>query len=190
VLPSRFCIAGYRHAQLWSLIALVGWSGCGMGYGTSEYEQWRNKKENFADLVKQMGGTAEEKYFNMFGQQGMAWIIDLSGAKYTPEQFEEFMESLPAMGYIAGMNFSGTPITDEHLRRIGEGKFGRTCMNLDLSNTAITDAGIDGMTNFNCLNTVNLKGTSVTKAAADRLKKRQFDNKEVPIPFKKPTVEL
>ncbi|MBX3439577.1 MAG: hypothetical protein KF861_18965, partial [Planctomycetaceae bacterium] len=158
------------------LMSLTTASGC-RGYSSvSEFEQTENRKSRFQDVVKEIGGTAEHKYYQVAGKEGLAWKINLAGAKFEPRQADEFLDTLQAMGYIAEVDLSGSSITDEQLIKFDEAKYGRVVMDLNLSNTAISDAAIDKLENFYCLKNVDLTGTKVTQPAVDRFIARRKQN--------------
>lgn len=179
-------------AQSWSAtaglmcIVTVFSNGCSSYSGPSEYEQQQAAKQKLMEDVKSQGGTIEQKHFNVFGKSGDAWVIDLSGATIS----DEMIETVATLGYIAEMNFSGSMISDEQLLRMDQLRIGRVVMKLDLSNTAITDAALDGLENFYNLGELNLKGTKVTPQAVDRFKKKQQSNPKVSLPFRNPKIEL
>jgi hypothetical protein len=63
-------------------------------------------------------------------------------------------------------------------------------MKLDLSHTAVTDAGLDKLVNVILLGDLNLTGTKVTPAGAERLKKRRQNDRRIPQMFKTTKVHL
>ena len=54
------------------------------------------------------------------------------------------------------------------------------CLNIDLSNTAITDAGFQKLETLRFLNNLNLTGTKVSRAAVDAFKKKRAGDTNVP----------
>ena len=180
------------RAGLWPAVAVsiciasMFISGCSGYSGPSEYEQQQAGKQKLMDDVRSQGGQIEQKHFEVFGKSGDAWVINLSGATIS----DEMIDAMETLGYIAEMNLSGSTITDEQLLRMDELRIGRVVMKLDLSNTAITDAALDGLENFYNLGQLNLKGTKVTPQGVDRFKKKQQSNPKVSLPFRKPKIEL
>ena len=57
------------------------------------------------------------------------------------------------------------------------------CFILDLSNTGITDAGLDKCQNVHVLTELRLKGSKATKAGAKRLGDRKIAHKSTPKMF-------
>lgn len=187
----RTCYSRPSTTRNWALLssicAVLLLSSCSSYSGPSEYELKKQAEQRFVDLVKEQGGTAEQKYYDMYGRSGMAWEIGLNGAEIS----DELIELMADKGYVAKLDLSKSTITDAQLARLDELKVGRVVLDLNLSDTGITDAGLDSLKQFYCLQKLNLKGTSVTDEAVKRLKSRQASNKDVPAPFKKgPEVEM
>ncbi|MGE0379138.1 MAG: hypothetical protein AB7I48_18200 [Planctomycetaceae bacterium] len=179
---------GPRCALL--LTIFVGISGCFGGTSENTYENYRARKTAFLDIVKQLGGSAQEERFSLAGYEGTAWKIDLSGAKFEPELGMELLAGIDEAGYIAAINFSGSSLLDEHLLKFDADGSSFVVMDLDLSNTAVTDASIDKLENFMALRNVKLSGTKVSKAAVDRWLNRRRQIKEIPAMFLNPKITM
>lgn len=163
--------------------ALILFAGCGGSYsGESEYDQMMRGKKDFADLIKSAGGSAEEKEFKGYGQEGMAWHIDLSNGKIN----DDLIDSLGELDYIVNLNLSNSNITDKQLLQLDTKSAIKVTLDLDLSGTKITSAAFDKLENFNCLKNVKLKGSKVTKQAVTRFVQKRQGNEKVPDFFKKP----
>ena len=63
-------------------------------------------------------------------------------------------------------------------------------MKVDLSHTAITDAGLEKLTNMALLRDLNLSGTKVTPAAIQSFKEARQNDPKIMALFKNPTVRL
>jgi len=167
---------------------LILFTGCGEWFrGESEYEQKARGWQEFTDLVKSVGGTsAENKYFEKYGQTGMAWEIDLSNGRID----DPLIKTMGELDYIIKLNLSNSTITDEQLLELNKTNACQITMLLDLSDTAITDAAFEKLDNFLALQRVKLTGARVTQGAVDRFKKERQTNKKFLLPFRNPEITL
>jgi len=126
----------------------------------------------------------------MFGFEMSGWMVDLSGAEISEELMAEFL-NVGAKDPVFSLNLSESKITDDQLVKLGQGKVLQKTVELDLNDTAISDTGLDGLSNFHCITDLKLKGSTATKAAATRLGKKQMSHPDTPAPFKKqPKVDI
>ena len=173
-----------------SVVLLLA-TGCNSYTGKTDFERMRESKDDFRALVTEMGGTTDYKMFNVLGEQGMAWIIDLNGSQFTAGQFDDFLDLLNLMkDYVAELNLSGSTITDDQFIRYDDAMHGRTVRELNLSGTAITDQAIEKMDNFYLLSKADFSETSITKPVVDEMLKRRRANKHTPPPFYKTAVKM
>lgn len=181
----------WGRARLLLLFAvIVEISGCSWGTSENTYHNYRARKTAFLEIVKQLGGQAQEEQFKVAGYEGTAWKVNLSGAQFDPDLGMQLLEGLDRAGYIAAINFSGSSLTDDHLIKFDENGSSFAVMDLDLSNTAVSDAAIDKLENFMALRNVNLTGTNVSKQAVDRWLERRRQNKNIPAFFLNPKVTM
>ncbi|MBX3436142.1 MAG: hypothetical protein KF861_01540 [Planctomycetaceae bacterium] len=173
-----------------STVVLVGMTGCSKETPETSYHAYRQRKTEFQELLTKLGGTAEQEQFRVAGYEGRAWKIHLNGAQFSPEEGMQLITSLKPAGRIAAINFSGSSLTDEQLIQFDADSSGYTVMDLDLSNTAITDASIDKLSHFMALRNVNLNGTQVSKAAVDRWLDRRRQIPKLPAIFRNPKVTM
>lgn len=165
-------------------------SGCGSFSGTSEYDQAKQGQQGFADVIAAAGGTASREGKRMHGIEMTGWLVDLTGAEITDELIASIAE-VAEKEAVFQLVLSKTNITDDQLGKLDNGNVFQKTVVLDLSGTAITDAGLDKMSNFHCITELNLKGSKATKAGATRLGKKQIANPGTPAPFRKqPKVEI
>jgi hypothetical protein len=172
-------------------LLLTGLIGCGSGYsGPSEYELYQKKRMGFVETIQSLGGTAEYGEKSMHGFKMNGWLIQLPGADISDDLIAKMIEHTRDQA-VFQLNFSGSKITDAQLAALDVGKVLQKTVELDLSNTAITDAGLDKLQNFYCITELKLKGSSATKAAATRMGERKIASPITPAPFKKqPNVDL
>ena len=89
------------------------------------------------------------------------------------------------MGHAVELDLKGSNVTDDQMARLNEQGVGNMLIRLDLSNTAISDAGLYKLTDLYCLMNLNLTGTRVTADGMQRfLAQRQNNPKTVFKPTK------
>lgn len=163
---------------------LILLSGCNSYSGQSEFRKLQQKLDGFSDKIVAAGGKATKEGKAMHGFQMSGWLIDLSGAKID----DDLIENIIVVGKsdpVFQLNLSKSNITNEQLTKLDAGNVLQKMVNLDLSNTAINDAGLDKLSNFYCITELNLKGSAATAAAAKRMGAKQIANSNTPAPFKK-----
>ena len=182
----------FQHLQLKApfgvavSIALCMAPGCSRYSAVSEYEQLQQSKKSFGELVVAAGGKAEEKQFAVAGASGKAWVVNLAGGKIT----DELVEELGKLTYVAELNLSKSNVTDAQLLKLDELRVCKTVMNLDLGDTAVSDASFANLKNLHCLAKANLKGTKVTKKGIEDFRKAYLAHPNTVAFFKKPKFEI
>src|SRR6266542_3614813 len=139
---------------LLGLILLTIALGCGGGDGPSDYERAKKTQTDAVAALQQVGGKVVE----FRHPKGDAWKVQLPGVQFTDETFAH----LQALGRIAGLNLSKSSVTDADMPKINE--IGKLFLELDLSYTAVTDAGLDALTDLYVLGDLNLVGSKATPA--------------------------
>lgn len=179
------CLSPWAMIVLPVTCVLLSLSGCGGSYsGKSDYERKKEKEQGFGGLIEAAGGTATKEGRRMYGFELTGWLIDLSGAEITDELITSITE-VAQKDAVFQLVLSKSKITDGQLAQLDAGKVLQKTVELNLSDTAITDAGLDKLSNFNCITTLNLKGSKATKAGATRLGKKQIASPDTPRPFRK-----
>lgn len=189
--PSRFVRLLVRSATV-AVVACtaISLAGCGGYSGTSEFEKFEKKNQSLSDVFTAAGGSAKREGKTLHGYQMAGWMIDLSKAEIT-DQLLDHMITIAKDDPVFQLNLSGSKITDDQLVKLDEGKVLQKTVDMDLSNTAITDAGLDKIANMYCITTLNLKGSKATMEGARRLGARKIANPTTPAPFKKqPEVKI
>jgi hypothetical protein len=179
-MSKNFAIPGSGHF-IWAGVVLVSLAtGCGGGNGgMSDYERHHQEKMSLTDSLKAQGARKVE--IHSYPPYGEAYIVDLSGAKIT----DELMENLKQLEKLSELNLSRSTLTDADLAKLNAASLLGYTMKLDLSHTAVTSAGLDGLTNTLAgLTDLNLAGTKDTQAGAERLKKRRSADKNIPAQFR------
>lgn len=153
------------------LLGLLASTGCGRGDGLSDYQRSENARMTLMERLQSQGVKLKEKNLDV-----TAYALDLSGMTIT----DELIQQLGELVHLTELNVSKSTITDEQLGKIHDMKLCVRCFKIDLSNTAITDAGLDKLVNLGTLNDLNIAGTKITKAAVERLKTRKLNDQRVP----------
>ena len=159
--------------------------GCsGLFRGESEYEQQKKKEQGFAGLVEAAGGSAIKEGRILKGFTGVGWFVNLEGAEISSQLLDALVTAVEK-DPVYELVLSGSTITDEQLAILDAGKVLQKVIVLDLSKTAITDAGLDKLKNHYVISDLKLSGSQATTAGAKRLGDRQIASPQTPQPFKK-----
>ena len=164
-----------RHSTTAALLFLAPFlsGGCGMfGDGKSDFERQASSKEAAKGWLEEHGAKFEDKQY----PQGHAWSVDLTGAELSAETFEK----LKHCGYVSELNFSGTSLDDELLAELDDVQITGVLVQLNLSGTQVTDAGIGELKTFGLLMAMDLTGTQVTPAGIEAFKKNRQANETIP----------
>jgi hypothetical protein len=161
---------------------LFVFAGCSKGRkGVSEYQVMRDEQEKVASQLRDKGMVVESRKY----PQGDAWAITLKDAEINDEVFGRMKK----VGHITELDLSGSTITDDQMAKINDMEVGALLLILDLSNTQISDAGLDKVEDLLLLRTLRLKGTKVTDEGVQRFLDKRQSNKKIPGNFKRPDVE-
>ena len=160
ILPARRAAA----AALAGAIALAGAAGCGGDTGPSDYDKMMAGRKGASDVLTQAGAKVQQKQYPV----GLAWVVDLRGLNVT----DDLLRRVKDLGNVAELDLGRSTVTDGQLGLIKELGLQVLLTRLDLSQTGVTDAGLDRLDGFIFLANLDLTGTKVTRAAADRLKQR------------------
>jgi hypothetical protein len=150
--------------------AVLAAVGCSKQGGPSDYEKMMQAKQGAADSLASSGAKVQEKQYPL----GKAWAVDLHGLTLT----ENLLKEVKQLGNIAELDLGKSTVTDDDLAAMQEMGLLTVLVKLDLSNTAVTDAGLTNLEGCIFLSELNLTGTRATPAGVERLKKaRQADPK-------------
>jgi hypothetical protein len=171
---------GPARAAVWSAaVAALLAAGCARR-SESHYARVQLSRQAVMDGLTGKGAKLELKTY----PQGSAYAVTMTGLTVT----DEMLEQLPALGNITELNLSKSTVTDAHMDQINKVS-GLWLLRLDLSHTAVTDAGFEKLTGA-FLTNLNLAGTKVTPAAVDRFKKKRLTEPGIMDAFRKPAVQL
>jgi hypothetical protein len=130
-------------------------------------EREKMQQADFANSLQQQGGTVKEKSYPPYGN---GYEVKLSGARITDDTFKD----LKGLQRVAELDLSKSSITDDQMGRLNE--IATLLVKLDLSNTAVTDAGLVQLKHVPVLFNLNLAGTKVTPAGVARFQKQRLEN--------------
>ena len=168
-----------RAVALFALAALV--PACSKPYdGVSDYDREQQAKQAAADAAKSAGLKMTEKTYPL----GKAWVVDMKGMTVTEEHFRKLKEA----GHVAEIDLSKSTITDDQLGRMRESGVCATLYKLNLSDTGVTDAGLQKLEGLGFLIDLNVRGTKVTQAGADRYKSVRVNDPQLGPNFRNATV--
>lgn len=160
--------------------------GCSSYSSVSSYQQHQQHRQSFLESVTSAGGKVELKPYSVGGVSGSAWNLQMANAKVS----DDVITLMAGTSYLAEANFAKSTITDDQLLKLDELKLMQFTMNLDLSDTAISDASFAKLKNMRAVKNIKLKGSKVTKSGVEAFKKAYLSSPNtVPI-FKKPVIEL
>jgi hypothetical protein len=173
-----------RPGAALALLALAAAAGCTSSKDLEavSVEHIEAQRQGVADSLRGMGGKLTEKKY----PQGRAWSVDLSGVQLPDDLFDR----LKKLGHITELNLSKTNVTDAQMPALNEKEIGSLLLQLDLSNTAVTDAGLEKLDGLFLLSDLNLKGTQVTRAGVERFKQARAANPNIQQRFKSPNIRL
>lgn len=161
-------------------------TGCSSYSSVSSYEQAQGQKKSFVNTVTSAGGKVELKHYSVAGVSGDAWNLSMANAKVP----DDVITLMAGTSYLAEADFSKSSITDAQLLKMDELQLLQVTMNLDLSDTAITDEAFTKIKGMRAVSKIKLKGSKVTPAGVAAFKKAYLANPETIVVFKKPTIEL
>src|SRR5262249_55677141 len=150
--------------------------------GVMSYDDMKKNQEDATAALKQRGAKLSEEV----RPQGKSWAVDLSGQQISDDVFD----LMKKLGYITNLNLSKTNVTDAHMARVNEMGIGNLLLKLDLSNTGITDAGLDKLDSLYLLTSLNLAGTKVTQAGVSQFRAARANNSKIQPLFKSPSIKL
>jgi hypothetical protein len=168
--PVRSCIDFATFVLFATCVVL--YSGCSRSGGLSDFEKAQKKKDSAADSLRALGAEVSPVTYPNYGE---GWAVKLRGAKITTEMFDQ----MKALKRVSDLDVSKSDITDEQLAKLSEQDVGTMIVKLNLSNTSITDAGVDNL-KLPLLTHFTVTGTKISNAAIDRLKQRRASDPRLP----------
>lgn len=175
-------MARWLAGPAWAALVLVlTLAGCQQkGDGLSDYERMQQSQKGAAETLRGLGAKIEERHY----PQGDAWAVNLSGQTIT----EDVLKQVQQLGKVSELNLSRSTITDDQLDFVNQSGLVTVALKVDLSHTAVTDAGLEKLTNMVLLRDLNLAGTKVTPAAVERFKQARQEDTKIMALFKNPTI--
>jgi hypothetical protein len=130
-------------------------------------EREKMQETDVVSSLQQQGGTVKEKNYPPYGN---GYVVNLSGARLTDDTFK----NLKGLKRLADLDLSKSSITDDQMDQLND--VANLLVRLDLSHTAVTDAGIEKLTRTYVLFNLNLAGTKVTPAGVARFQKKRLES--------------
>lgn len=158
-------------------ILLVAWSsGCGPSAPENEYDSLQQTMQEAENRLKAIGKVEKKQY-----PPGAAWSINLEKATID----DQVVADINTVERISELFLSGSNITDEQLQALLESTRTTYLNVVDVSNTSITDAGLEGLAAKRYLQKLNITGSKVTEGAVTALQSKRQANAEIGQQFKK-----
>lgn len=124
-----------------------------VGRGSAAAEQAVAQK--MRDLGAFVHPPQEDKYPNTVN------LTNLANA--SPQDLDPIIRELPALAHVENFNATNVPITDEHLRVVGQlDSLTQIILNSETGNSRVTDAGLAHLTGLDNLLSLNMYGLNIT----------------------------
>jgi hypothetical protein len=156
-------------------------AGCTVD-GQSDYERWKEPQREAAAALRQAGAAVTEVRSSPLD----SWTVEFPRAQVT----DELLDCLKKLQRITKLDLSYSTITDAQVARLNEVEIGGLLGHLDLSHTAVTDRGLEKLTNLKLLQNLNLTGTKVTAGGVEGFKKNRGNDPKILPKFKTPEIRL
>jgi hypothetical protein len=157
---------GSRMGVLLAVVFLAALSGC-KRETISLAEREKMQETDFVSSLQKQGGTVKEKDYPPYGT---GYVVNLSGARLTDDTFKD----LKGLKRLADLDLSKSSIRDDQMEQLNE--VANLLVNLNLSDTAVTDAGLAKLTHTYVLFNLNLVGTKATPAGVAHFQKLRLDS--------------
>jgi hypothetical protein len=165
-----------------ALLLLVSAAGCGSSDGgPGSYQAVKRAADEAEETLKSKGGTLERKSYPL----GSAWAVDLSGCEID----ETVTSALENLDHLAELNLKDAKLMDADLERIAGLKNSGFLTDVDLSGTAVTDAGLMHLAEKGFLTKLSVSGSQVTDAGIKEWEQQRASNPSVKGGFKKVAIQ-
>ncbi|MBL8851187.1 MAG: hypothetical protein JNG89_16015 [Planctomycetaceae bacterium] len=149
--------------------------GCRPSAPANEYQQLVETLKSSEDRLNAVGKIERKTY-----PPGSAWSIDLHGATID----DQIIQDIVSLDLVSELLLGGATITDAQLQTLLTSDRTGYLNVLDISKTAITDAGVAGVADKKYLQTLNVQGSQVSEAFAAKLNSDRQGNNDIPAMFK------
>src|SRR5262245_19525306 len=130
-------------------------------------EREKMQETDFVNSLQKQGATVKEKDYP---PHGTGYVVNLSGARLADDTFRD----LKGLQRVAELDLSKSSLADDQMDQLNE--VSKDLVRLDLSNTAVTDAGLGKLKAVYVLFNLNLAGTKVTAAGVARFQKQRLES--------------
>jgi len=154
--------------------ALLAGSGCGLFHdpnGPGSYQAVMQGQQSAEEALKKNGAKMERKQYPL----GEAWVVDLTGEKVSNTTFD----ALKHLDHVAELTLSHTNTGDAEMKNFADSTLSGALVKLDLSNTEVTDDGLQELKECRFLMNLILSGTKVTDAGVARWKKNHVTDDRI-----------
>lgn len=169
-LFSRFCFAVF--------IACVC-AGCGPSASSTEYVDLQKALKSSEERLNAAGKVERKTY-----PPGTAWALNLQGATID----DQVIEDITTLDRVSELILSGSTITDEQMQTLLQSDKTGYLNVLDISNTGVTDAGLEGLEGKKYLQKINIQGSQVTEEFLTSVNGKRNGNSEIRPMFR--TIEI
>jgi hypothetical protein len=152
--------------------------GCGPSPDEGSYQ---SVMEGATSRIQQVGGKPERKSYSAMGRSVDGWSVDLSNATIGPETFE----ALKSLDRVCTLYLRNTNFSDEHIKQLADPTLGGCLVEVDLSGTKVTDAGLLDLSESVYLMKLNVSRTAVTDEGVKEWQKQRSADSRILGPFKK-----
>jgi hypothetical protein len=149
-------------------------AGCGGG-GGSEFDQVQQAKASVADQLKARGAQVTPKVYPGFGE---GLVVSYPAATVD----DEFISCLQQLQHVSELDLSKSTLDDAQLDRVAKACGALT--SLDVSNTSVSDTGLNSLNDLGLLLNLNVAGTKVTAEGIKQFKAKRRDDSRIRQMFK------
>jgi hypothetical protein len=169
----RFPEIHRRRLLAVALIAvLIRFAGCGPSMPANQYEDMQKANQGAEDRVRGKGALERKSY----GPLGSAWVVKLPKASFD----DALVSDLERLDRISEFHAPGATITDAQMQQILKLGSCSYFNKLDVSNTGLTDSGVEGLANLRWLQEVHVGGTKISEKFLTDMASKRKANKDIP----------
>jgi len=138
----------------------------------NQFASIQKANEEAEAAIRSLGKLDRKNY----GALGSGWSVKLPKAQFD----EKLIEHLARLDRVTEFHVPGAAITDAQMQQVLTSSIGVFFNDVDVSDTGLSDAGVEALPNCKWLQKVNIKGTKISDSFLNDMKKKRRDNIEVP----------
>ncbi|MGQ0637049.1 MAG: hypothetical protein ACT4QC_20760 [Planctomycetaceae bacterium] len=147
---------------------------CGCGGAESQYNELAKTQTDARGTLEAQGAKISSKFLPVVGE---SLVIDLSGSKSITDGTFEALRQTGRI--ISELDLSNTNVNDSQLAILNDKELSGGLARLNLSDTEITDKGLENITLMGFLGELNLKNSKVTSDGIKSFLKARAENPAV-----------